>query len=320
MSVQATRSRVSLRPLTEDDLESADSIMRIAFGTFLGLPQPASFMGDAEYVRARFASDPAAAFAAEADGVLAGSNFATSWGSVGFFGPLTVRPELWDAGIGSRLMEPALDRFAAWGTRHAGLFTFAHSPKHVGLYQKFGFWPRALTAIMELTVGPAGPPFRETVLSALDERTRDEALASTRALADAIYEGLDPTREIEHVARHGLGQTILIDDGGRIAGVAICHCGAGSEAGSGTCFVKFGAVRPGPAAGKQFEILLDACEALAREQTLQRVVAGTSVARLEAYQAMRSRGYRTWLQGVAMHKADDDGYHRRGVYAIDDWR
>ena len=23
-----------------------------------------------------------------------------------------------------------------------------HSPKHLGLYQKFGFWPRFLTAIM----------------------------------------------------------------------------------------------------------------------------------------------------------------------------
>ncbi len=37
------------------------------------------------------------------------------------------------------------------GTQHAGLFTFAHSQKHVGLYQRFGFWPRFLTALMSKT-------------------------------------------------------------------------------------------------------------------------------------------------------------------------
>lgn len=46
------------------------------------------------------------------------------------------------------------------GTRHAGLFTFAHSQKHVGFYQKFGFWARFLTLILSkpITSGPVEPP------------------------------------------------------------------------------------------------------------------------------------------------------------------
>ncbi len=85
---------VSVRPLREGDLSEADRIMRLAFGTFLGLPDPMTFMGDASYVRTRFKADPAAAFAAEVDGELAGSNFVSNWGSVGFFGPLNAWCEL----------------------------------------------------------------------------------------------------------------------------------------------------------------------------------------------------------------------------------
>ena len=88
---------ISVRPLQESDLPSVDHIMRLAFGTFLGLHEPTTFMGDASYVRTRWLADPTAAFGAEVGGEIVGSNFATNWGSVGFFGPLTVRPDLWVA-------------------------------------------------------------------------------------------------------------------------------------------------------------------------------------------------------------------------------
>jgi hypothetical protein len=32
------------------------------------------------------------------------------------------------------------------------------------------------------------------------------------------------------------------------------------------------------------------------------------------------RGFRTAIQGVAMHKDNDPGYCRPGAYIIDDWR
>src|SRR3712207_4249029 len=124
---------VSVRPLKKGDLSEADRIMRLAFGTFLGLPEPMTFMGDAGYVRTRWLAAPDAAFGAEVDGKLVGSNFATNWGSVGFFGPLTVEPALWNKGIGSRLMEPVEECFDNWGTRHEGLFTWSQDRKSTRL-------------------------------------------------------------------------------------------------------------------------------------------------------------------------------------------
>ncbi|HUR73149.1 MAG TPA: hypothetical protein VMZ00_02665, partial [Sporichthya sp.] len=86
---KASGPEVVVRRLEEGELAEADRIMRVAFGTFLGLPDPMAFMGDADYVRTRWEADPTVALAAELDGRLVGTNFVTRWGSVGFFGPLT---------------------------------------------------------------------------------------------------------------------------------------------------------------------------------------------------------------------------------------
>lgn len=109
---------------------------------------PMRFSGDADPIRTRFRADPSAALAAEVNGELVGSNFMVDWGSVGVFGPLTVHPDLWNKGIAKHLLKSTMEYFAKLGTRHIGLFTFANSPKHVRLYQRFGFWPHFLTAIM----------------------------------------------------------------------------------------------------------------------------------------------------------------------------
>ena len=87
---------ISIRPLKENDLSEADYIFRLAFGTFLGLSDPLAIFRDADYIRTGFHSDPLAAYVAEtADGKLIGSNFTANWGSVGFFGPLTIHPDYW---------------------------------------------------------------------------------------------------------------------------------------------------------------------------------------------------------------------------------
>ena len=311
---------ISVRPLQETDLPTADHIMRLAFGTFLGLPEPTSFMGDASYVRTRWRADATAAFGAEVGSELIGSNFATNWGSVGFFGPLTIRPDLWDRGVGKRLMEPIMNCFARWGTKHAGLFTFAHSQKHVGLYQKFGFWPRFLTAIMSKRVDPAARRSRCSLFSEVSESEREASLITYRELTDAVYEGLNVSGEIRAVATQNLGDTVLLWDDARLVGLAVCHCGPDTEAGSGTCYVKFGAVRPSPTAAQNFDRLLDACEELAAGRGLSRLVAGVNTGRHEAYSRMLERDFRTDFQGVAMHRPNEPGYNRADVYLIDDWR
>ncbi len=122
-----------VRPMFPDDVDAADRVLRLAFGTFRGLPDPESAFGDADLARTRYRAARDCAWVAEVDGELVGSVFAARWGSFGFFGPLSVHPDLWDRGVGGRLLEPVLASFAEWGVRQAGLFTVAGSLKHRGL-------------------------------------------------------------------------------------------------------------------------------------------------------------------------------------------
>lgn len=318
--VTAINPEIAVRPLREADLAAADHIMRLAFGTFLGMPDPGTFLGDAGYVRTRWRADPSAAFGAEADGALVGSNFATNWGSVGFFGPLSIHPKLWDRGVGKALMEPIMQCFDRWGTRHAGLFTFAHSAKHVGLYQRFGFWPRFLTAIMSKRVAPTSRKGQWSMLSEVPQREQPETFEACRRLTDSVLEGLDVGLELRAIAEQKLGETILLFDEGRLVGLALCHLGPGTEAGGGSCYVKFGVVASGAKASRHFDQLLEACEELAAASGLSRLVAGGNMARHEAYRSLLARGFRTELQGIAMQARNEEGYNRPGVYLIDDWR
>ena len=111
-----------------------------------------------------------------------------------------------------------------------------------------------------------------------------------------------------------------MEDSGGIAAFAICQYGPRSEAGADTCYVKFGAVRDGRSAEQNYSRLLDACEALAIAVGMPNVLAGANMARHEAYRHLVDRGFRTEIQGVAMHRHNDPGYCRPGAYVIDDWR
>ena len=315
------KQHVAVQPLPERDLAAADRVFRTAFGTFIGLPDPSAFGGDSDYVHTRWRANPHGAFAAYADEEVVGSNFASQWGSVGFFGPLTVRPDLWDRGVARQLMEPVIACFERWGVRHAGLFTFANSSKHVSLYQRFGFWPRFLTAIMSRPTDATDRRASDlTRLSEVSDAERESLIAACRELTNQIYDGLDVTAEIRSVAKQDLGDTVLVSRHGTVQALAVCHVGAGSEAGTGTCYVKFGAARPGSTASADFDALLAACESFAATAGARRVSVGVNTARHEAYAQMRARGYRTDVQGIAMHRPNEEGYNRPGVYLLDDWR
>lgn len=319
---------IEIRLMRQSDIPQADRIMRLAFGSFLGLPDPSSFMGDADYVKTRYKANPSAALAAEVDGELVGSNFVLNWGSVGIFGPLTIHPDMWNKGVAKRLLEKTMELFDRWEIKHAGLFTFAQSIKHIHLYQNFGFWPRFLTSIMSKTVGQTEEPeqssYHWSKFSELNSDEKTRTIEECRNLTNQIYNGLNLEMEIYSVEKQRLGDTILLreDDknNGTLNAMAICHCGPGTEAGSGTCYLKFGAVVPGQDSPIYFERLLAVCESFAKSQQLSRVTAGVNLGRHNAYRKMIEHHFRTDLQGVTMHKPNEAGYNTENIYVIDDWR
>jgi GNAT superfamily N-acetyltransferase len=290
-----------IRPMRESHLDEADKVFRLAFGTFIGLPDPTQFAAGVDYIHGRFHANPEGAIVAEEDGRLIGANMAANWGSFGTFGPLLVRPEYWNKGVAQTLLGPTMEIFAQWKVRDAGLFTFSNSPKHITLYQKFGFWPRFLIGIMAKTVVPCRASFTTA--------------GDSSGITDAIYEGLDAAVEIRSVEKQNLGATIFTEDA-----FAVCHCGEGTEAGPGKLYIKFAAVKPGPGISSRFTGLLEACESYAASRGLTRIEAGVHMERTNCYRDMLQLGFRLERASLAMHRDNNPAYNRPETYVLDDWR
>lgn len=310
---------ISIRPLLERDLAAADEIFRLAFGTFANVPNPKLYGGDVTYLN-RWYANPTGVFGAEVDGVLVGVNFATLWGSIGSFGPLCVKPDFWNQGIAKQLIASAMVYFAQHRIKQLGLFTFSNSPKHLGLYQKFGFWPRFLTVLMTKPVQPKEQTLRAIRYSQVLEEKRAACLTSCFELTHAIYEGLDLEGEIRVIEERSLGDTLLLWRDATLMGLAVCHYGKNTEAGSDTCHIKFGAVRPGVQAREIFEQLLDECEILSRLQGVSCLEAGINTGQFAAYQQMLAHGFQTTRVGIAMHNPNEPAYHQPDVFVLDEWR
>ncbi|MGH7013411.1 MAG: GNAT family N-acetyltransferase [Stellaceae bacterium] len=346
--MRSTPPAAIIRPLRKADLAEADRVFRVAFGTQFGLADPTQFRGDAELIRPRWATDPRPCFAAEIGGRIVGSVVGMDWGSAFVVGPLSVEPAHANRGIGRRLMAAIMAFADARRFPLTALYTLPNSAKHLHLYESYGFHARYLTPVMAkvvnspvvapaphpslspqverglLGVGEAGAePYTKlgegiSAYSRLDPIRRTTASAACRAVAEAVFPGLDLGREIAALAAQSLGETVLLERGGSIVGFALCHFGKGSEAGSGTLYVKFACVRPN--AAEDFAALLDACETLAAVRGIWRVVAGTNMAREAAYRIMRERGYRAESVGVSMLRPAEPGWNRPDVFALDDWR
>jgi len=304
--------------LKRSEIAEANRIFRLAFGTHLGMPDPMQFMGDRELVQSRMRAKNVRAFAARHGERLVGSCLATRWGSFGFIGPLTVLPEYWNRGVAQRLLEKTVAQFDNWGVRQSGLLTFANSPKHVGLYQSFGYWPRSLTAIMT-RAAELKPAFEPDLLSRLDRSAREATIRAAASLTSGISKGLDLTEEIRSALVHRTGDVVLDRRRGILNGFAICLTGAGSEGGTKTCYVKFGAARGGRAGAQDFGRLLDGCEAYAAIHK-RAIEAGTNLAREGAFRVMKERGYRVTTLSIAMLRPNQEGFNRPDCWVIDDWR
>jgi GNAT superfamily N-acetyltransferase len=315
---------IQIGALRESELAEARRIVCLAFGTFMGMANPLEFMGDRDFVAPRWRARNTQVLAARENGKLIGINVATRWGSFAFFGPLTIVPDYWNRGVAQRLLAATMKVFDKWGVIRSGLYTFPHSAKHIGLYQKFGYWPGHLTALMRSVprsrVAPVTKNAKPVVLlSALSRGEREKAIRACAKLAGGILKGLDLSEEIAAVLKQRIGEVILVEGRNSLDAFAVCMHGPGSEGGAKTIYVKFAAARGGPGGGDRFTRLLEAIESWALERSAE-VEAGVSLNCVDAFRRMQANGYQAFTQGVAMQQPHGEGYNSRGAYVINDWR
>ncbi|MDA4112328.1 MAG: GNAT family N-acetyltransferase [Thaumarchaeota archaeon] len=315
--------RVIIRELKENELGEAEMIVHLAFGTFLHIPDAIQNPAEKRLLTHRWRRNPEDIIAAELDGKLVGTNVVTRWGSFAFFGPLTVRPEFWDSGIASRMMESTMGIFEKWGVTHTGLFTFADSPKHLGLYHKFGYHARFLTSIMTKEIDRSDRPITNQKFITFSEcgtKGKEKYLEECRELTAGLYPGLDLSSEISLVDDYKLGDTLMLLEDSKLSSFATCQNGPNTEAGKDKCFVKFGAARRDSRSGERFENLILACQSFSRMRGASSLEAGVNLSHSSAFDLMLKHGFRTTFLGVAMQKPNAPAFNLEENYIMDDWR
>jgi GNAT superfamily N-acetyltransferase len=286
-----------IRLMTPGDADGVRRVEAAAFGAWLkrarGRDDPLPWRTRTNVLALR-EKDPDGCFVAEHDGRVVGLIFSCTWGSVGWFGTFAVLPEFQGWGIGKELIGASLDYLRRRPGRMIGLETMPGSADNLGLYLKRGFQPRFLTIYVHR---PLDPVVDDDVTlprwSRADDRTRDRWLAELREVTDRIRPGLDYSKEIISTARHRLGETLFLIQGGRAVGA---------------CTVTLVGIREGPDEEKApacplvlhpaytnegaFHTLLVAAEALARAAGKQEIMIPVNARHTWALERVLRSGFR----------------------------
>jgi len=330
---QGRLPKVQIRRVRKGDLSKVRDVIEQAFSDFferqLGT-RPRQVFGGAQYVHHRWLMEPWGCFVAEeGDGKIVGAAVAVMWGTLGLVGPVAVLPNYQNQDIGQQLLTACQGFFDENKAALQGVATYPASPKHLVFYQKFGYRPRGLVAIMAKPLDrreivqparAARPAVSVRRYSSLEEAKKKAAILKLRRITNAVYRGMDLGKEVEIVDGLALGDTLLLEKGRELIGFAIYHTPGVSEAPHGSIYVKFLAIDPRHKKTEYLASLLGAVEDLAHEAQLQRVVAPVYTYYWTAYQTLTDRGYHIDFSMVRMKrgKAIDDEDPTGLV--LDDWR
>jgi ribosomal protein S18 acetylase RimI-like enzyme len=281
---------IKIRRVRKGDLAKVRDVIEQAFGDFFERQmgtRPRQVFGGSQYVHHRWLMEPWGCFVAEeGDGKIVGAALAVIWGTVGLVGPVAVLTNYQNQDIGQQLLTACQGFFEENKATLEGVATYPNSPKHITLYQKFGYRPKGLVVL-------ASKP--------LDRR---EIVQATRPPKPGL----------------ALGDTLLLEKGRDVIGFAVVHMPGVSEAPHGSAYVKFLAVDSAQRKPEHLHALLAAVEDMAHAAQLQRVVAPIYTYYWTAYQTLLERGYQPDFTMVRMKRGKQDDYEHPDDLVLDDWR
>jgi N-acetylglutamate synthase-like GNAT family acetyltransferase len=324
---------IKIRRVRKGDLSKVRDVMEQAFGDFFERQvgtRPRQVFGGAQYVHHRWLMEPWGCFVAEeGDGKIVGAAVAVMWGTIGLVGPMAVLTNYQNQDIGQQLLTACQEFFDENKATLQGVCTYPYSPKHLILYQKFGYRPKGLVVITGKPLDRreivhatrnAKPGLAIRRYSTLEEAKKKQAMQKIRRMTNAFWRGMDLGKEVEIVDGLTLGDTLLLEKGREVIGFAVCHLPPNSEAPHGCAYVKFLAIDPRQKRPEHLHALLGAVEEMAGAAQLQRVVAPAYTYYWTAYQTLLERGYHVDFTMVRMKRGKQEDYEDPSDLVLDDWR
>ena len=326
---------IKFRRVRKGDLSRIREVIEAAYADFyerqLG-SRPRQVFGGAQYVHHRWLMEPWGCYVAEEnESKIVGASIAVCWGSVGLFGPLAVLTPFQNQKVAQGLLKATQAFFDENGVTLQGVATYPYSPKHLVLYQKFGYKPKGLVVVTSKALdrpdSPAAvarpalkPGLAVRRYSTLEEARKKQVMQKVRRITNGFWRGLDLAKEIEIVDGLTLGDTLLLEKGREVIGFAVCHLPPNSEAPHGSAYVKLLAIDSRHRKPEHLQALLQGVEEMASAGQLQRVVVPAYTYYWTAYQALLERGYHVDFTMVRMKRGKQEDYEDASDLVLDDWR
>ena len=332
---QGRLPKVQVRRVRKGDLAKVRDVFEQSFGDFLERQlgtRPRQAFNGAQYVHHRWLMEPWGCFVAEEDNAkIIGAALAVTWGTLGLLGPIAVLTHYHNQSIAQQLMRAVQEFFDENKATLHGAVTYPHSAKHLALFHKLGYRPKALTAIVSRALDRPGtrPVLPKPVVkgalsvrrfSTLEETKKKAALGRFHRLTNGLCRGLDLAKEVEIVDGLALGDTLLLERGAELIGFAIYHTPGVSEAPSGALYVKYLAIDRRHRKPEHLEQFVSAIEDLAQEQGLPRVILPVYLRYWLAYSTLLKCGYQVDFTMVRMQKGKPEDYEDPADLLLDDWR
>ena len=331
---QGRLPKVQIRRVRKGDLSKVRDVFEQSFGDFLERQlgtRPRQAFNGAQYVHHRWLMEPWGCFVAEEDNTkIVGAALAVTWGTVGLVGPVAVLTHYHNQTIAQQLIRAVQQFFDENKATLHGAVTYPHSAKHLALFHKLGYRPKALGAIMSRALDRPGarpllpkPPRAALTVrrfSSLEETKKKTALQRFHRLTNAICRGMDLAKEVEIVDGLALGDTLLLERGSDLIGFAVYHTPGVSEAPTGALYVKYLAIDRRQRKVEYLEQFVSSIEDLAQEHGLQRVILPVYLRYWLAYSTLVKCGYQVDFTMVRMEKGKPEDFEDPADLLLDDWR
>jgi len=230
---------------------------------------------------------------------VAAFNVAHASGKEGWMGPLAVRPDLQDAGLGKSVVTAAADWLERAGCTTIGLETMPRTMDNIGFYSALGYEPGKLTITVTLDAAPAARA--PQLLGRLSPRGQDDAIAECLALTQSLIPGWDFSRELRLTEDLALGETVLLREGEELAGFALCHSIPLVE---GRPLEELRVLKMVLASDAALPAMVVALREVARRRHARRVAMRAQTEYLGAYRALLDAGGRVRWTDLRMARAD----------------
>ena len=152
---------------------------------------------------------------------IAAFNMIHQSGTEGWMGPLAVREDYQGGGAGKEIVRTGIAWLRQRGSVVIGLETMPRTMDNIGFYSTLGFVPGHLTLTM--TLDAKVNPQSHALIGRCSATEKARVFGECRALLNGLCRGYDYTRELTLTDDLALGDTVLLHEGTRLVGFALCH-------------------------------------------------------------------------------------------------